>query len=278
MLWFLTLFSTAFNYSLFPRALVVSINCPVRREGVSLGATQMFQQGRKERWSAWRHRKGLERWALWLRAPDKLIGSEVISTGTLPALSIDAIQGFLPKSWFQQPQQGTAVHHRRWVINWCDKSHGCPAVIGVAGGWKVENFWVLMKSNSGNPNAVWKPALWGMTLHFMLSGQKERPAGDVYSIKILCGEAGAPVFAGKIQQLPKCWLKEFSKKWAVAVWTDLELVLCLNSENPKVLKRDVENGSSLLDASFLILPSHEGTRQVSDAVAVMSSFHHHPEG
>lgn len=61
MLWFLTLFSIAFNYSLFHRALVVSINCPVSRGGVSLGATQMFQQGRKERWSTWRHRGELER-------------------------------------------------------------------------------------------------------------------------------------------------------------------------------------------------------------------------
>lgn len=31
MPWFLILFSTAVNYSLFLRALVVSVNCPVRR-------------------------------------------------------------------------------------------------------------------------------------------------------------------------------------------------------------------------------------------------------
>lgn len=65
----------------------------------------------------------------------------------------------------------------------------------------------------------------------------------------------------------------------MAVWTGLELVLCSNSENPKGLKRDVENSSSLLDASFPILPSHgiQGTRQVSDAIAMMSNFNHHLE-
>lgn len=66
----------------------------------------------------------------------------------------------------------------------------------------------------------------------------------------------------------------------MAVWTDLELVLCLNSENPKGQKRDVENSSSLQDASFLKLSSHgtQGTRQVSDAIAVMSNFNHHLGG
>lgn len=60
----------------------------------------------------------------------------------------------------------------------------------------------------------------------------------------------------------------------------LRVMLCLNSENPKGLKRDVENSSSLLDTSFLILPSHgtQGTRQVSDAIAVMSNFKHHLGG
>lgn len=42
-----------------------------------------------------------------------------------------------------------------------------------------------IKSNPGNPKAVWKPALWGMTPHFMLSGQKERSTGGLYRIKVL---------------------------------------------------------------------------------------------
>lgn len=113
-----------------------------------------------------------------------------------------------------------------------------------------------MQSNPGNPEAVWKPALWGMTLHFLLSGQKDL-LGMCVELKSCEVSLAHQWFAGKIQQLSECWLKELSQKWAVAVWTDLELVLCLNSENPKQLKRDVENSSSLLDASFLTLPSME---------------------
>lgn len=208
MLWFLILSFTAFNYSLDLRALVVTINCPVRREGVSLGATQMFQQGRKERWSTWRHRRGLQRWAHWLGAPDKLIGSEIISTGTLPLLSIDAIcldqafKVFCPSLGSSNPSKELQFITGE-VINWCDKSHGCPAVIGVVGGWKVENFQVLIRSNPGNPNPVWKPALWGMTLHFMLSGRKDL-LGMCIELKSCEASLGHQLFAGQIQQLPKC--------------------------------------------------------------------------
>lgn len=112
-----------------------------------------------------------------------------------------------------------------------------------------------MKSDPGNPNPVWKPALWGMTLHFMLSGQKNL-LGMCVELKSCEVSLGHEWFAGKIQQLPECWLKELSQKWAFTVWTDLELVPCLNSENPKGLERAVENSSSLLDASFLILLFH----------------------
>lgn len=92
---------------------------------------------------------------------------------------------------------------------------------------KRREFWVSIKSNTGNPNPVWKPALWVMTLHFMLSGQKDL-LGVCTELKSCEASLGHQWFAGKIQQLPDCWLKEFS---AMAVWTDLEL--CLNWESKR---------------------------------------------
>lgn len=132
-----------------------------------------------------------------------------------------------------------------------------------------------MKSDPGNPNPVWKPALWGMTLHFMLSGQKNL-LGMCVELKSCEVSLGHEWFAGKIQQLPECWLKELSQKWAFTVWTDLELVLCLNSENPKGLEGC---GEQLFSPGCFLsyTPVPWGTRQVSDAVGVMSSFNHHLE-
>lgn len=61
---------------------------------------------------------------------DKLIGSEVISTGTLSSLSIDAIHLAQAFRVFCTGERQIAIVEE----NWCDKQCGCPAMIDVAGG------------------------------------------------------------------------------------------------------------------------------------------------
>lgn len=184
-------------------AFVISLNCTVRRKGT----TQMFRQQRKARWGTWRHRRGLKRWAHWLGASDKLIGSEVINTGTLPSLSIDAIcsdqtfKAFCPSSPSAAPLVNCNLSQQR--ANWCDKLYGCPATTVVAGGWKQARgeFLGIDRGKSWQSKPCLETSSVGNGFAFY-ANWPEILAGDLYRIKPWEVSLWREWFAGKMQQLP----------------------------------------------------------------------------